>query len=120
MKAFQGSGDSPDDFSGAVTVAAGLSISASHPALETPSDLKNWQRTVMSARLAVLAEVDHIRKASNMSLHKAIKELLSLNGAAMPGHLKNAIETANHRGGKTRMLSALRIRVLNNCHSSGR
>lgn len=106
---FKGSPARDNNNAGAVTVSE-----HGYPARPDDADhnddiyagLKQWQKDVLSARLRILNEIDAYRKHTGRSDNKAIKALLASVNNGGPAYLKRAAETANHRAGKGRTLSA--------------
>lgn len=80
------------------------------PALATPtrpersiSQLKEWQRRVMDARLTLLREVE--RREAEVGTVRAVEEFVALAAAGdLPEYLLERVAEANHRKGKARVL----------------
>ncbi|RJQ21988.1 MAG: hypothetical protein C4560_02905 [Nitrospiraceae bacterium] len=72
----------------------------------SPAQLKDWQRDCMTARLAILQEIDTIAAEHKLSANKAIKRFINLiEKKHLAPHIQQAISQANHRDGSERTLS---------------
>ncbi|MFV3126086.1 Mu transposase C-terminal domain-containing protein [Niveispirillum sp. KHB5.9] len=67
--------------------------------------MKDWQRDVMTARLAILAEIDRQVSAGG-SLNKVVDGLVTLSERGeLPAALQGLVKAANAKSGETRTLS---------------
>lgn len=73
---------------------------------EAATDLRDWQRDVMTARLAIIGAVEGIAGAENLTINRAIERFLELHAAGMiDAAISDMAETANHRKGNDRSLT---------------
>ncbi|MBI5056958.1 MAG: Mu transposase C-terminal domain-containing protein [Nitrospirae bacterium] len=67
------------------------------------SDLKEWQRDCMNARIAIIRAIEGISAEQSLSVHRSISRFLELINVA--DQYKRLITLANHRDGKNRTIS---------------
>lgn len=73
---------------------------------DSVTELKQWQRDVMTARLAVLGAVESVAKAEGLTTNRAIERFLELlNNGMIDAAISDMAETANHRKGNDRSLT---------------
>ncbi len=73
---------------------------------DSVTELKAWQRDVMTARLAILGAVESIASAENLTINRAIERFLELLANGMiDAAISSMAEQANHRKGSDRSLT---------------
>jgi putative transposase len=76
------------------------------PVLNSFTELKDWQRDIMIARLAIIGAVESIATAEGLTINRAIERFLELlAGGMIDAAICDMAETANHRKGNDRSLS---------------
>lgn len=83
-----------------VAIATGGALAVVDHQLPKLTELKDWQREVMDARVALYREFQRLER--KYGTNQAVKEFIQqANSGTLPEHLQGMIERANARGGKT-------------------
>jgi putative transposase len=73
---------------------------------DSATELKQWQRDVMTARLAIIGAVESVAAAEGLSINRAIERFLELlAGGLIDRAISEMADTANHRKGNERSLT---------------
>lgn len=73
---------------------------------DSTTELKDWQRDVMTARLAIIGAVDNIVETENITINRAIERFLEqLLGGLVEQEILEMVDRANNRKGDSRGLA---------------
>jgi len=97
---------SPLKAQGEVMTLPASSLSLRKDGIMSTTELKDWQRECMMARLTILQQIDTIAAEHKLSINKAIQRFIKLiDKDHLPEHVRQLIPQANHRDGSERTLS---------------